>query len=73
MATLTIPKVPVSLLKTDEVAALLRVSQDTVRQLVRARKLQAVRIGRVLRFHPNAIDLLAGEPAGPRKIQAKAR
>jgi len=46
----------VRLLDTAELAAMLGVSERTVRRHVKAGLLPAVRIGRIVRFHPDHIE-----------------
>ncbi len=76
MATLPLSKVKpqLPLLSTRQVSALLQLSVDTVRDLVRAGKLPGVKIGRQLRYRPEDIDLLAGrDPGRPDKVNARPR
>jgi excisionase family DNA binding protein len=59
----------VNVLKLAEVARLLRLSEDGVRDLVRAGKLPAFKVGRSLRFDREAVLAAVGYPgsrdAGP--------
>ena len=54
------------LLKLSECARMLRVTEDTVRRLVAEKRLPALRVGRGLRFEPEAVlRALRGEGRRP--------
>lgn len=50
------PDPPTPLLTLDEVAAILRIHERTIRRMVTARRLPCLRIGRQLRFSRFALD-----------------
>lgn len=54
----------VQLLDTAEVAAMLGVSERTVRRHVKADLIPAVRIGKLVRFHPDHIEKIFLQLAG---------
>ena len=56
----------------EEVAAVLRVSESMVYKLRRSGALPAVRVGVLLRFHPDVVRAYSRNelpPRGPRRIQ----
>jgi excisionase family DNA binding protein len=55
------------LLTVHETAALLKVNPDTVRRYITSGRLPAVRIGRRVRIHKEAIEALA-EPIRPKEV-----
>ena len=54
----------VQLLDTAEVAAMLGVSERTVRRRVKDGLIPAMRIGRIVRFHPDHIETIFLQLAG---------
>lgn len=62
---------PDSLVSVREVAAQLGVHPETIRRLIHDGRLDAVRVGRVLRVHREAVDkFLARQRVKPSRFQA---
>ncbi|MGC3997484.1 MAG: helix-turn-helix domain-containing protein [Anaeromyxobacter sp.] len=64
--------IPEALLTAKEVAGLLKASESMVYKLQREGRLPAVRIGWLLRFHPDTVRaFMRGEPLPPRLVRSK--
>ncbi|BDG04985.1 helix-turn-helix domain-containing protein [Anaeromyxobacter oryzae] len=63
---------PEALLTAKEVAGLLKASESMIYKLQREGRLPAIRIGWLLRFHPDTVRaFMRGEPIPPRPVRAK--
>jgi excisionase family DNA binding protein len=65
------PNEPESLVSVRDVADQLGVHPETIRRLIHDGRLDAVRVGRVLRVHRDAVErFLARQRVKPRRFQA---
>lgn len=54
---------PITLLKIPEAARILNINKNTLYLWIKDGKIPAIRIGRTLRIHPDAIEQLQNDPS----------